>query len=250
MTLNNTMEKEFDVIEIFNSPKIICVVGNVGEAKSNLLYYLIDELNKKGKFNLITYGLKYKLKDALQLYSVQELEEITDSIIILDEVMTLFNLDNRTEKKQIENTLRLIEHNNNILVLCAVPENLKKFLCGKIKQYFFKKVTLGDFINGSGAKSIVLEYKGYELGSKVLNLTKGEALFFDGKHYEKINVPYMEKYDSKADNKPIVTLKEEQENVSESVKENVEKAYEILSEKEINQENVSDLEKIYKEIGE
>ena len=78
-------------------------------------------------------------------------------------------------KKQIEKTLRLIHHNNNILVICALPENLKKFICGKINQYFFKQCTLADFIMGSKAARTCKNYKGVKLGSSVLTIQKGEA---------------------------------------------------------------------------
>lgn len=190
--------------EVFNKPKIIAVVGDVNEAKSNLLYYLLEGIKVYGEFKLYTYGLRSKIKGAVRIYSVKELEEIKDSIIILDELMSLWDLDNRMAKKLIENTLRLIHHNNNILIICALPENLKKFICGKVNEWFYKKCTLSDFINGSRAKRVCEEYKGVELGSSVLTMEKGEALYFNGKHYFKIDVPYLKKFDSKKKNVKIV----------------------------------------------
>jgi hypothetical protein len=190
--------------DIFNHPKVICVCGNVNEAKTNLLYYLLEGLKAYGNFNLYTYGLRTKIPGAITIFSVNELEQIKDSIVILDELMSLWDLDNRKAKKQIETTLRLINHNNNILVICALPENLKKFICGKVNEWFFKKCTLADFIQGSMASRICNEYKGVELGSSVLTMEKWEALYFDGRHYYKINIPYIKKYDSKKANIKIV----------------------------------------------
>lgn len=212
---------------VFNKPKIIAIVGDADEAKSNLLYNLIDRLKQIGDFNLYTYGLKYTISGATQIYSVDELEQIRDSVIFLDEVMDLFNLDDRKEKKKIERTFRLIFHNNNILVLSCLPENLKKFICGKVNQYFFKKCTIGDFINGSGAKKVCTNYRGIEAGSSILNIRKEEAIFFDGLHYEKINVPYMKKYDSKKENKNIIRYKNAGKNVHKNAHENVEKVFNI-----------------------
>ena len=37
----------------------------------------------------------------------------------------------------IENTLRLINHNNNILLLCGLPKNFKKIIAGKIDEFTF-----------------------------------------------------------------------------------------------------------------
>ena len=213
----------FNVLRVFSSPRIIAIIGDVNEAKSNLLYYFIDELRKKGSFNLYTYGLRSIIKDSKKIFSVDELEQIKDSVIILDELMSLWDLDNRMAKKQIEKTLRLIHHHNNILVICALPENLRKFICGKINQYFFKKCTLADFIFGSKASRTARAYKGIELGSSVLSIGKGEALFFDGLHYEKIKVPYLKKYDSKIKNIKIVS-KIVNKIVNKIVKKNINKS--------------------------
>lgn len=193
--------------QIFNEPKIIAVVGDPNSAKSNLLYHLITKLREEGEFNLITYGLKNKVKKSQEIFSVEELEQIKDSIIILDEVMTMWDLNDRKAKRQIENTLRLIFHNNNILVISAIPENLKKFIASKVNQIFFKKCALSDFINGSRIKKIALSYKGNELGSSVLNLNKDETIFYDGLHYSKLKVPYYEKYDTKKLNCSIIRSK-------------------------------------------
>ncbi len=192
---------------LFNKPKLIGVVADVNQGKSMLLYHILEELSLSSKFKLYTYGLRLKIKGSRQIFSVSELEQLRDSIIIIDELSSLFDLDNRKIKKQIENTLRLINHNNNILVLCGTPENFKKFLSAKLDLMFYKKTTIADFINGSRIKNVLTNYKGNERGAEMLNLKINEALFFDGNHYEVFNVPYLEQYDSKRDNKTILTPK-------------------------------------------
>ena len=189
--------------KLFNKPKIIGVCANVNEGKSMLLYHFLEMLKKENKFNLFTYGLRLKYKNAQQVYSVGEIEQICNSLIVVDEISSLVDLENRKVKKMIENTLRLINHNNNILVVCGAPENFKKFLSGKIDYFIYKKSTLSDFINGSRIKNVLISYKGNELGSEVLNLKIDEALVYDGCHYSKINVPYYKKYDTKRDNLEI-----------------------------------------------
>ena len=192
------------LIELFTKPFIGCIVGDINEAKSNTIYYILEELKKVGTFNLFVYGLKSEISGSTKIYSVDELERIKNSVIILDEVLSLWDLDNRMAKRQIEQTLRLIHHNNNILIISAVPENIKKFISNKINLIIYKKVTFGDFINGSSIKRNVLNYKGIERGSNLLDLNKDEAVIFDGEHYKKINIPYLEQYDSKKNNEEIV----------------------------------------------
>jgi hypothetical protein len=213
--------QKMNIIKLFQKPSMIGVIGNPNEAKSNLLYHLIEQLKKEGKYNLVCYGLRNKIINATTIFSLPELEQVRDSIIILDEVMTLWDLDNRMAKRQIENTLRLIYHNNNVLIICCVPENVKKFIAGKLDVIFFKKVTLGDFINGSRVKRIVLDYKGSELGSSILNLSKEEALLFDGNHYYKLVVPYYSRYDTKKGNLPII--QKVNKGVNKNVNQNAQK---------------------------
>ena len=133
--------------------------------------------------------------------------------IILDEVMTLWDLENRKLKRQIENTLRLLFHNNNILIISAVPENIKKFISGKLDIIIYKRVTYDDFINGSSVKKSILNYQGNERGSKLLNLDIDEAIIYDGLHYQKIKIPYLKEYDTKINNVPILVPKSVHKNV-------------------------------------
>lgn len=202
-----------NINKLFDKPKIISVVGDVNTGKSMLLYHMLETLNKKSKFNLYTYGLRLDFNGSQQIYSVGEMETIRDSLIIVDELSSLFDLDNRKIKKQIENSLRLINHNNNILILCGTPENFKKFLGAKVDIVFYKKCTLADFINGGRIKNILINYRGNERGAEMLNLQVGEVLCFNGKHYHVENVPYYKKYDSKVDNVRILVPK----NVSKKV---------------------------------
>lgn len=192
---------------LFNKPKIMSICGDVNEGKSMLLYHILETLNEDKKFKLFTYGLRLYFPKSRQIYSVREIETIKDSLIIVDELSSLFDLDNRKIKKQIENTLRLINHNNNILVLCGTPENFKKFLSAKLDIMMFKKITLADLINGSRLKNIIMTYKGNERGAEVLNLALNKAIVYDGYHYDIIDIPYYAKYDTKSDNEKILKPK-------------------------------------------
>jgi len=199
--------KKSIISHVVGKPKLIGIVANVNEGKSNLIYHLIDDTIKNYKTKVFAYGLRCSVKGVTSIHSVEELEEIKNSLIIIDEFMSLFDLDNRKQKKMIENTFRLINHNNNILILCGLGENYKKFIANKLDAVIFKKVSYGDFINGSHIKNICHNYCGDEKGSKVLSLDKGEALIFDGKSYHKHEIPYLKKYDSKQKNIEIFKKK-------------------------------------------
>jgi len=196
-----------EIKKLFNEPKIIGLLGMPNSAKSNLLYYFITELQKKGKFNLYHFGLRKDI-GGNKINSVKELEQIKDSLVIIDEMETIFNLENRKHKRQIENSLRMIFHNNNILILCSVSENFKKFISAKCDVIIYKKLFYSDLINGSRVKNVLMDYQDINnvKGSEVLNLEKNQALIYDG-NYEIVNIPYLKKYDSKINNKNIFSFK-------------------------------------------
>lgn len=209
--------KERLIIDLLYKPKIIGLIANVNEGKSNLLYWIIELIKNKYNFSLYVFGLKNEISNAIKIYSVEEMEQIKNSIIILDEVMSLWDLDNRKSKKLIENTLRLINHNNNILIISGVPENFKKFISSKINVIIYKKVTFEDFINGCSVKNRIMNYKGKERGTSILDLDINEALLYDKKHFYKIKVPYIKKYDTKKDNVLIIREKSVPKNVPKNV---------------------------------
>jgi hypothetical protein len=190
--------------DLYDHPKIISVIADVHSGKSMLLYHMVEELRKEGYFSLYTFGFRVPLPFATEIFSVEELEQIENSLIIIDETFTLFDLDNRKNKRQVEQTLRLLNHRNNILVLCMLPENVKKFLASKLDIIIFKKCTIPDFINGSLVKRVLLNYSGYDRGTTLLGLKIDEALVFDGQHYSKLHVNYYPQYDSKLNNEAIV----------------------------------------------
>lgn len=207
------------IFEYFKKPKIIGIIADVNEGKSNLIYHLIKELKGEYDFNLVTFGLKSIIKDAKIINSLEQLEITKDSLIFLDEFYSLFDLDDRKKKRQIERTLRLINHNNNILVLAGVPENFKRFISSKLSIIFYKRVKIRGFINGSSVKENLVSYSGDEKGDKVLNLGVNKALIFDG-NYKVYEIPYLKEHDSKLNNKEIFVQKKCAENVPKNVEKN------------------------------
>lgn len=198
--------QETDLKKIFSKPRIIAIISDVNEGKSMTGYYLISYLNKNFDYSLYSYGLRAKV-NGIKINSIEELEKIRNSIIFLDEFIELFNLDDKKNKRNIEKSLRLINHNNNILILIGVPDNFKKFISAKIDIVFYKKTTLNDFINGSKVKYDCLNYRGSEMGSSILNINIDEVLIWNGEHYNKIKIPYLKEFDTKKDNELILKKK-------------------------------------------
>lgn len=196
-------QEQHRLLELFKEPKLIGMIADANQGKSNTLYWTIETLRESYQFRLYTYGLRVSLGEQ-KIFSVEELETIHDSIIIVDEFANLFDVDDRKEKKQIERTMRLIFHNNNILLLCGLPENFKKFIASKLNAMIFKRCALKDAINGSRVKQVMFNYEGAEQGAAVLNIPIDQAIVYDGTHYTHVTIPYIEACDTKRDNANIL----------------------------------------------
>lgn len=199
----DTTPEQDKLLDLFRSPKLIGVIADANEGKSNMLYWTIRTLQSLYEFKMYSYGLRVSLGEQ-KIYSVEELEIIHDSIIIIDEFANMFDIDDRKEKKQIERTLRLIFHNNNVVLLCGLPENFKKFIASKLDSMIFKKCALSDFINGSRTKKVAFNYEGQEQGAAVLNIPINQAIVYDGTHYTHVQVPYVKDCDTKRNNDNIL----------------------------------------------
>ena len=203
-----------DLVEsLFDSPKIIGLCGDVSQAKSSLNYSLIDILiNKYGfnRTNLYTYAMPIFVGEQ-KIYSVEELELITNSIIFLDEFYLFLNMDDRKRVKQLGEMMQRIKHSNNVLILCGLAHNFNKFISSQCEIKIYKQVTLKNLINGSPMKDIITAYNGKEKASTVLALPKDRALIHglsgegtDLKHYTIASIPYLPQYDVKLELPPIL----------------------------------------------
>lgn len=192
------------IINLFKAPKLIGLTGDANSGKSNLIYWMIKALKEEYKFNLYSYGLRAWIVGEQKIFSVEQLEAIHDAIIIIDEFASLFDIDDRKQRRQIEKTLRLIFHNNNVVLLGGLPENYKKFIASKLDAVIYKRCALSDFINGSRIKKVAFNYSGYEMGAAVLDIEVNKALVYDGQNYHKVTVPYVQEGDSKRNNADIL----------------------------------------------
>lgn len=216
MKNKNKINKKI-ILEVFNKPKIIGVIADTNQGKSMLLYNLIKHLKEETNSQIVSYGLRKEISEVGEFFSLGELEMMSNKVIIIDEFYTLFDLEDRKKARQIEGVLRLINHRNNILILCGTPDNFKKFISNQLNCVIYKKSTLGSFINGSSVKNICLNYKGYELGVNALNMEIDSFLLYDGNNYRKFYFDYLTEFDTKADNPNIV-----EEKCAEKMCENVE----------------------------
>ena len=190
-----------DVRRILNNDMII-LVGNRNEGKSMFLCNLIKEYKSNYEGDICAFGLSKSITDELgvkQFNSLIELESIRNSIIIIDELGLLFDIDDRKKKGMVEGILRLISHNGNRLLMCGVPNDFKRYLCSKAKCFIFRTTNISDMINGGMAKEILKQYRGDEMGYYSLKLDEGEVLCYDGEFFKE-KYGYIKEFDTKLKN--------------------------------------------------
>jgi len=181
------------------------LMSRSNEGKTHTLCTIIEEYKKQFNGTVTTFGFRDELLNLLNVNSFSsliELEEIRNSIIIVDEVGSLFDLENRTKRHLIESTLRLVNHRGNKILLSGLPSDFKKFLCAKAKVFMFKTLMISDLVNGSMAKEILLQYRGHGLGTYTLLFDKNTMLCYDGKFWLE-SCSYNEKYDTKKNNENL-----------------------------------------------
>lgn len=205
------MKKITAVEDIFSDPslRVIGIVGNPNEAKSNTLYHLINVLKTKyQKPSIYAYGLKTRVEGVQTINRINELEVIQNSVVIVDEFYNFLRLSNRKAKEQSEETFRKVYHSNNIIILVGVPHNYDKFLSGMLQCVIFKQSNLEDFIQRSSLQQFTASYSGgfeVQKASTVLAMPKNVALvWIPGEHAYEVEIPYAEYGDSKRFNPKIL----------------------------------------------
>lgn len=199
--------------KLFDKGKIIGVCADVDQGKSNLIYNLIHELKSKWMFNennLYSYALPIWMGEQ-KIKSVEELELIQNSVIILDEFFMFLDLDDRKKVKQLAAMMQRVKHANNVVIMCGLPFNFNKFISSQMEIKIYKQTTLKNLINGSPMKDVITSYTGSEKGSAILRLDKNQALVYGIKnektgipHYQMVNIPHMREYDVKRLLPPIL----------------------------------------------
>ena len=200
------------VRNLCDKPKVVGICGNTNEGKSMLVCNILKNLVDMGT-KVSSYGLRVHIDGVNEFFSIGDMEQKRDEVICIDEFYELFELEDRKKARQIERVIRLINHRNNILILCGTPDNFKKFISNQLNVILYKTSTIGSFINGSSVKNICMNYRGFELGVNKLVVEKDEFILYDN-GYKKMKFKYIPECDTKASNVKIVP-----ENVEENVQE-------------------------------
>ena len=209
-----THNQSIDIVRILKNDMTI-VLGGSNSGKTMLLCNLITDYRKNFTGDVHCFGFRPTLAKDLKVKtfsSLLELEQLKNSIIVIDELNRLFDLNNRKKHSQVETILRMVNHNGNKLVLCGLPTDFKKFLCAKASCIIYKKLNFYDLINGSMAKLILEQYAEAENGVFCFGCAINEALCWVQEGFWKETVQYKKEWDTKYHNPSLFVEKNVPEN--------------------------------------
>lgn len=202
------------LVDIFDDPTIrtIGVVADVNQGKTNTLNALIKSIQlRKKDASIWTSGLRVKLDGVKELSSITELETMFNSVVVIDEFPDFYNLYSTRDERLFEKSLRKVNHDNNLIIICGLARNFNKRLGALLQAVIFKQSTLEDFVQRSPLDMAIKSYSsnyGSEIqkGNAMLTMPKDKALYHEiyTKRWYELDVPYLKDVDAKRNNIAIV----------------------------------------------
>jgi hypothetical protein len=195
------------------SVRVIGVIADKNQGKSNLLYHMIDIIQKNApQTQIVGFRLSITPPGVLSLNTLVELSMVHDSVIIIDELKTLVDTDNRTEMRKLMTILQTLYHpyRNNRVILCGLAHNFNGKLSGELEAIIFKQTTLISVVQRSRLDYVLRQFTAEGEAVKnefTLVMPRDGALIYHpglDKQWHYVKVPYMRDYDVKASNKPVI----------------------------------------------
>lgn len=193
------------------SIRVIGVVADKNQGKSNMLYNMIDIIRRNApETKIVGFRLLINIPGVLMLNSLVELAKIRNSYILIDELKTIVDMDNRTEVSELLQLLQTLYHSNNTLILCGLAHNFNGKISGEIEAWILKQTTMISIIKRSNLDYVLreLNHEGQAHKNKyVLTMPKNGAVVYHPymeKNWHYIEIPYLPRFDTKLDNEPII----------------------------------------------
>ncbi len=168
-TTTNTENIDLDKI------RTVALLGDRHTGKTNLLFHLARQYT--GKRKIVTYAYP-KNMGYKQIYSLQELSQVTDSIVLIDELQNHVKFYQKRIAEQFLELLAVMAHNNNTLIFTTpMSQFITKALDVFIDCFVYTKLgDLGTLKNGSKAKRWLKANSFQQVNNWSVNLELGEFI--------------------------------------------------------------------------
>lgn len=193
------------------SIRVIGVVADKNQGKSNLLYTMIKTVQREApETRIVGFRLLARIPGVLYLNTLTELAKVRDSLIIIDELKTIVDTDNRRETNTFLEILQTLYHSNNTVVVAGLAHNFNGKLSGELEVIIFKQTTLISVVKRSNIDYILRPLTregGASRNEYVLAMPIDGALIYHpykAKNWHYVTVPYNQDTDTKRDNEPVI----------------------------------------------
>lgn len=207
-----------DLEDLLRDPtiRVIGLVGDKNQGKSGVLYNICDIVKRKAPdTKIVGFRMQTSFPGMIMLNDMTELSLVRNSVILLDELKTFVDTDNRTEFNDFMSILQTLYHpyRNNTIVLSGLAHNFNGKLSGELDCVIFKQTTMISIIKRSMLDNILKGFRqqgGISKDKYMLSMKKDEALIYNPKmekRWHNINIAYLPQYDVKRDNQPVIKWK-------------------------------------------
>lgn len=216
--MNNFERPLKDLEDLLRDPtiRVIGLVGDKNQGKSGVLYNICDIVKRKAPdTKIVGFRMQTSFPGMIMLNDMTELSLVRNSVILLDELKTFVDTDNRTEFNDFMSILQTLYHpyRNNTIVLSGLAHNFNGKLSGELDCVIFKQTTMISIIKRSMLDNILKGFRqqgGISKDKYMLSMKKDEALIYNPKmekRWHNINIAYLPQYDVKRDNQPVIKWK-------------------------------------------
>ncbi len=156
--------------------KTLGVLGDRHNGKTSVMFDLVKKY--KGQREIILYGYPVNMYGYKQIHTLQELELLTDKIVLMDELQKHIKFYQKRMNDEFLEILSTMSHNNNTLVFTTpMSQFITKALDCFIDGFVYVRISdMGQLKNGSKAKRLLQEFSSIRISKRTVRLNKGEYL--------------------------------------------------------------------------
>ena len=156
--------------------KTLGVLGDRHNGKTSVMFDLVKKY--KGKREIILYGYPVNIYGYRQIHTLQELELLTDKIVLMDELQKHIKFYQKRMNDEFLEILSTMSHNNNTLIFTTpMSQFITKALDCFIDGFVYVRISdMGQLKNGSKAKRLLQEFSSIRISKRTVRLNKGEYL--------------------------------------------------------------------------
>lgn len=203
------------ITETFKKHDVIAIAGNRNEGKSMTALATLTHLKAQYNVDIALLGVEASLQNKCEelgfIWLTSKMDildlQLRDTIIYIDEFAILFDTQSRSKQiGKLEKFFDRINHNNCKVLLSTAREGFfNKYMCARVTAFMVKRIEFDSLTNGTWLKERVMAITDNTSQYRLDCDKSNYYLVANGELTKKCISPYIEEFDSKKDNKPLLS---------------------------------------------